>query len=100
MTRIEECKVSVHQSCYALALLVQAMLIHRLFTLSWLPEVEASDDIVTQLVFVCIQNLDSLALHVLGIEGLFQHTSLVEVCSHLMFFAVTMCTKPPLSICR
>jgi hypothetical protein len=65
-----------------------------------LPEVETCDDVVTQLVFICVQNLKSLVLRLPSIKTAFEHTSLVEVWSHLMFFAVTICTKPPLSMCR
>ena len=86
--------------CHALALFERAVLIHRLFAVPRLPEVEACDDVVAQLVFICVQNLKSLVLCPPSNVELCEHTSLVEVWSHLMFFAVTICTKPPLSMCR
>lgn len=65
-----------------------------------LPKVQARDDIIAQFVFVCIYNLSRIRISSLITLGVPVHTSLVDVCSHLMFFAVTMCTSAPLSMCR
>ena len=66
------------------------------------PEVEGGNDIVAgYFVFVRIQDLFGKA----RCQRIYQEqegggiTSLVDSCNILIFFAVTMCTSPPVSTC-
>jgi hypothetical protein len=71
-------------------LLVVAVVFHGLFVpFSLLPEIQARDNIVTNFVFECIENLMFVSSVVISISILWR-TSRVDVCNHLIFFAVTI----------